>query len=207
MTVSVSVITSPSDFSQIAPMVFDGWQQPYNPQRKHFRPPFASRNEAVTYTRDDAISEFRAQDPKMFMLKAVDTETGDIVGFAQWYVNDKPDPYGERTVASWYAEGSEEKEFAERFINGLWAFIGKRVSRPHMDLHSIVVHLDHRKRGIGRLLTRWGLDKADELGIETVVGIPEVRNACETYTDFAFRSARFLQRGARTRSVGWDVLR
>jgi hypothetical protein len=76
--------------------------------------------------------QLRAADPKMFMLKAVDSETNAIVGFAQWYVNDKPDPYGERTVADWYPEGSDEREFAERFINGLWDFIGKRVTRPHM---------------------------------------------------------------------------
>jgi GNAT superfamily N-acetyltransferase len=31
------------------------------------------------------------------------------------------------------------------------------------------VHTEHRHRGVGRLLIRWGLDKADELGIETVI--------------------------------------
>jgi GNAT superfamily N-acetyltransferase len=41
--------------------------------------------------------------------------------------------------------------------------------RTYTDLHSIVVHPAHRGRGAGRLLIRWGLDKADELGIETVV--------------------------------------
>jgi len=37
------------------------------------------------------------------------------------------------------------------------------------DLLSLVVDPKERRRGIGRLLIRWGLDKADELGIETVV--------------------------------------
>ncbi|KAJ4377397.1 hypothetical protein N0V83_000222 [Neocucurbitaria cava] len=37
------------------------------------------------------------------------------------------------------------------------------------DLMSLVVHPSHRHRGAGRLLIRWGIAKADELGIETVI--------------------------------------
>ncbi len=39
----------------------------------------------------------------------------------------------------------------------------------HPDLHSLIVDPKHRFRGAGRLLVRWGIDKADELGIEVVV--------------------------------------
>jgi hypothetical protein len=132
MTITVSIITNEADFGEISPMVWDAWQQPYNPQLKHFRPKVATRAEAIAYNTERSIQRLRAGDPKMFMLKAVDSDTNVTVGFAQWYVNDKPDPYGERTVATWHPEGSEEREFAERFINGLWGFIGKRVTRPHM---------------------------------------------------------------------------
>ncbi|KAF1970881.1 hypothetical protein BU23DRAFT_570360 [Bimuria novae-zelandiae CBS 107.79] len=169
MTITISLITSEADFEEISPMVLDGWHSPYNPQLKHFRPVLPTRADAISYSSQRDVAKLREHDPKRFMLKAVDSATNAIIGFAQWYVNDKPDPYGERTVATWHPEGSDEREFAERFINGLWAFIGKRVTRPHMDLHSLVVHTGHRKRGVGRLLIRWGLDKADELGIETVI--------------------------------------
>ena len=132
MPVTVSIITEEADFEAIAPMVLDGWQEPYNPQLKHFRPVFATHDEAVEYGRQRSVQRLRDQDPKLFMLKAVDSDTNEAIGFAQWFVNDKPDPYGERTIATWHPEGSDEREFAEKFINGLWDFIGKRVSRPHM---------------------------------------------------------------------------
>ncbi|KAJ4358786.1 uncharacterized protein N0V89_003370 [Didymosphaeria variabile] len=169
MPITVSIIADKADLVEISPMVLDAWQQPYNPQLKHFRPTFPTHAEAIAYGTERSVKRLQENDPKLFMLKAVDSDSNEIVGFAQWYVNDKPDPYGERTVATWHPEGSDEREFAERFINGLWDFIGKRVTGPHMDLHSITVHTGHRYRGIGRLLIRWGLDKADELGIETVV--------------------------------------
>ncbi|KAF2438917.1 hypothetical protein P171DRAFT_423388 [Karstenula rhodostoma CBS 690.94] len=169
MPITVSVITDEADFNEISPMVLDAWQQPYNPQLKHFRPNLPTRDEAIAWSKERSIQRLREQDPRNFMLKAVDCDRNVIVGFAQWYVNDKPDPYGERTVATWHPEGSDEREFAERFINGLWDFIGKRVTRPHMDLHSITVHTEHRCRGVGRLLIRWGLNKADELSIETAI--------------------------------------
>lgn len=132
MPISVSVITNEDDFDEVSPMVLDAWQTPPNPQLKHFRPTFPTRAESVEYGKQRSLQRFREKDPKLFMLKAVDSDTNAIVGFAQWYVNDKLDPYGERTVATWHPEGSEEREFAERFINGLWGFIGKRVTAPHM---------------------------------------------------------------------------
>ena len=133
MPISILPI-SPPDIPLLAPLIHDAWQSPYNPQLKHFRPTFPTRAEAIVYGEHRLVQTFQKQDPKLFMLKAVDTETDTILGFAQWYVNDKEDPYGERTVATWYEEGSEEREFAERFINGLWGFIGGRVKGKHMGM-------------------------------------------------------------------------
>jgi predicted N-acetyltransferase YhbS len=33
----------------------------------------------------------------------------------------------------------------------------------------LVVHPDHRKKGVGKMLVQWGLERADALGVETVV--------------------------------------
>lgn len=132
MPLKISIVTDENDFEQIAPMDYEAWKFPHNPQLRHFRPQFETREESIEYIKDRAITSLRKNDPKNFQLKVVDTDTGEVVGFAVWYVNDKPDPYGEKTIATWHPEGSEEREFAERFINGLWGFIGKRVTRPHM---------------------------------------------------------------------------
>lgn len=130
MPITISIINDEADFHEVSPMVLDAWQKPYNPQLKHFRPVLSTREAAIAHSTQRSIERLRAQDPKMFMIKATDSDTNEIVGYAQWYVNDGP--AGERTEATWHPEGSDEREFAERFINGLWDFIGRRVTRPHM---------------------------------------------------------------------------
>ncbi|KAF1941159.1 hypothetical protein EJ02DRAFT_512580 [Clathrospora elynae] len=183
MPLTVSLITDPSDFSQISPLDYDAWRTPYNPQLKHFRPSLPSRAEEIAYAKNKAVKRLQQNDPNRFIIKVTDDETGEIIGWAVWVVNDEKDGDGEgdgKTVAYWYPEGSEEREFAEVFINGLWGFVGRRVTRRHMDLASVVVATSHRHRGAGRLLLRWGTAKADELGIETVISsLPSARGAYE----------------------------
>jgi GNAT superfamily N-acetyltransferase len=49
-----------------------------------------------------------------------------------------------------------------------------------IDLLSLVVDQAYRGRGAGRMLIRFGTDKADELGIETVVSsLPSAKGAYE----------------------------
>ncbi|KAF1847910.1 uncharacterized protein K460DRAFT_393128 [Cucurbitaria berberidis CBS 394.84] len=180
MPLTVSLVTDSSDFDQIIPMDYDAWRTPYNPQLKHFRPPFPTREESLAHAKEKATKKFEEHDPDYFMVKVTDTATSEIIGWATWAINDPQKSTGEKTVAHWHAEGSEEREFAEMFINGLWGFIAERVTRKHMDLLSIVVHPSHRHRGAGRLLIRWGTAKADELGIETVISsLASARGAYE----------------------------
>ncbi|CAO2647237.1 Nn.00g081590.m01.CDS01 [Neocucurbitaria sp. VM-36] len=123
MPLTVSLITSPSDFDQIIPMDYDAWLTPYNPQLKHFRPVFPTREESIAYTKKRDIARFNANDPNNFMIKVTDEET---------------------------------------------------------DLMSLTVNPSHRHRGAGRRLIRWGIAKADELGIETVISsLPSARGAYE----------------------------
>ncbi|KAF2642894.1 hypothetical protein P280DRAFT_467030 [Massarina eburnea CBS 473.64] len=170
MPLETAIVTSPSELPEIGALDYVGWQTPYNPQLKHFRPSFSSREEAIKWYIIDRTTLLQEGNPKITFIKAIDTEIGMILGYALWEYNDLASEGSTGAIqALWHPEGSDEREFAERFVNGLWGFIGKRVTRPHMDLLGIVVHPDHRKRGAGRLLIRWGIDKADELGIETVV--------------------------------------
>jgi len=131
MPIIVSLIEEETDFDELHPMIFDSWQDPPNPQLKHFRPSYLNREESIEYGKKRSVNTFRAKNPKTFMLKAVDTDTKKAVGYAQWCVNDNPG-HSEPTVATWYPEGSDERKFAEMFINGLWSYMSDRVTRPHM---------------------------------------------------------------------------
>ena len=132
MTLKLSIVTDPNDLPALCTMDYLGWQTPYNPQLKHFRPVLPTREASVAYSVKLRTEALKSKSGKRFMLKVVETDIDEIVGTAIWEINDKPEPYGEPTKAVWHPEGSEEREFAEIFINGLWKYIGERVTRAHM---------------------------------------------------------------------------
>lgn len=137
MPLIVSQVKDISEFDEIIPMDYDAWQTPYNPQLKHFRPVFKTREESIEYTKARDIKRFQEADPNCFMLKVTDDVTNEVVGWANWVVNDPEKSHGEEgemIVANWHPEGSEEREFAELFINGLWGFLSERVTRKHMGI-------------------------------------------------------------------------
>jgi GNAT superfamily N-acetyltransferase len=197
MPLTVSQITDPSDFNELMSMEYDAWRVPYNPQLKHFRPDMLDRTDSIARAiakNEKALQEHKSNE---FMIKVTDTETNEIIGFAFWELNEMKVQGDGKMEASWYPEGSEEKEFAELFMDGLSGFMNERVTRKHMgnlnqcllrwncahcspDLHSITVHTSHRHRGAGRMLIRWGTGKADEFGVETVISsLPSARGAYE----------------------------
>jgi hypothetical protein len=155
MTLIASVVTSESEFDKICPMDYDGWLVPYNPQLKHFRAYTPNREAAIATQIAKSVKSFRAHDPEsMWWVKVEDSDTGEVVGTSVWQVN-RPDPSKEPepTQAYWHPEGSEEREFAERFINGLWGFLGSRVTRPHMGM-ILIVEYGNAELGSNRLSNR-----------------------------------------------------
>jgi hypothetical protein len=139
MPFTLSLVTNPSDFHTLCPMAHDAWQTPYNPQLKHFVRPLPTRAEAI----EDMIARYQqrlAEHPHdRWWIKVVDSETGEPVGLAYWSLEkgrrvggDGQEEEEEKTTAFWYPEGSVERRFAERFIDGLHRFIAERVPRPHL---------------------------------------------------------------------------
>ena len=112
-------------------MDHDAWQTPYNPQRKHFRPLFPTREESIAYAQARDTKRFLERDSDVFMIKATDSQTQEIIGWATWVVHGAKEGEG-KVEASYYPEGSEEREFAEIFLNGLRRFIADRVPRKHL---------------------------------------------------------------------------
>ncbi|KAI1206063.1 uncharacterized protein F4807DRAFT_464073 [Annulohypoxylon truncatum] len=41
------------------------------------------------------------------------------------------------------------------------------MTRSHLKLQQLDVHTDYRSRGAGRMLTDWGINEADELGLKS----------------------------------------
>ncbi|KAF2815720.1 acyl-CoA N-acyltransferase [Mytilinidion resinicola] len=168
----LSEVTSEADFDAIMPVLFRAFHSPYNSFSKFFNP--------IHTTLEAAIQDSKARQVAMWKgnqdchwLKVTDAESGDVIGAACWEVNatgyDKGGGSKKAFNASWHIEGSEEKLWAEKLIGGLKGFLKEKMTRPHLELDQLIVDPEHRRKGIGRMLINWGVKKADEMGVETVI--------------------------------------
>lgn len=62
-------------------------------------------------------------------------------------------------------------------------------SKPYLMLNSLACHPDHHKRGAGTMMLKWGLERADELGLEMYLDTSQL--ARPMYEKWGFE----LQRG------------
>jgi hypothetical protein len=132
MPLTISLVTSEADIPRIAEIDYEGWHTPYNPQLKHFRPILPTRDDYIAWSLKREWLD--PTNPNVFLVKCVNTDQNLIIGYAKWEVNEGSDAKGgvETTKAEWHVEGSEDREFAQRFVDGLEGFIGERVRRPHI---------------------------------------------------------------------------
>ncbi|ROW07983.1 hypothetical protein VMCG_03596 [Cytospora schulzeri] len=101
------------------------------------------------------------EDPMTTFLKIVDPTTGDIMAWATWYrypamteeeLARGPEPL-EWPLPQWYLP---LMKYRYEVMKG----------RPHYLLGMIVTAPEYRRRGAASLLVQWGIDKADEDGVE-----------------------------------------
>ncbi|KAK5114061.1 hypothetical protein LTR85_010367 [Meristemomyces frigidus] len=102
-----------------------------------------------------------------------DPETGEntIIGFAEWFIYDKPRPpeqYRKTPFllsASWVADESE-REKAKRWLQPV---IDKRVKWLGGNSHAILMYMcvdkAWRRQGASTMCVQWGLDRCKELGL------------------------------------------
>ncbi|KAE8133671.1 acyl-CoA N-acyltransferase [Aspergillus pseudotamarii] len=99
------------------------------------------------------------------LIKAVDTTTGDVVGFAQWKLPSTEFPPSGENV-----EKQKKVEWPTSGDNALCAKHFKAIDKkehefmgsiPHYSLDMLATHPKFGGRGIGSQLLGWGLEEAD----------------------------------------------
>ncbi|KAF2676359.1 acyl-CoA N-acyltransferase [Lentithecium fluviatile CBS 122367] len=108
-------------------------------------------------------------------LKCIDTSTGQIIAGSRWTHHRPSDPTAKfRTAEEVEADLKIGQPYDESNTEVWNVFFGllydnKRQImglRPYYSLDTLVTHPDHHRRGAGGLLIKWGLEKADEAGLE-----------------------------------------
>ncbi|KAF2090536.1 acyl-CoA N-acyltransferase [Saccharata proteae CBS 121410] len=134
----------------------------------HIYPPTTARVAEAETTLRNALKT----KPHLRYLKAIDTDTGEMVAGAKWepleqgrsqediaaLAHDIPQPLDEEEARLC---GAAMEDFFG-YLNRSRQAMG---TKPHYVLHLLITHPNHHRRGAGGLLLRWGTEKADAAGL------------------------------------------
>lgn len=141
-----------------------------------FYPNGVSENDRE-HMRADTLKSMRKSKPteQLLFIKAVDTELPEgqnVVSTAKWMIY--PRQRSEEELNKDEEEGSRDSMFSEGAnVPAMQAFFGELAQgrrerfggEPYMLLSLLVVSPEHQRRGLGALQLKYGLEKADELGL------------------------------------------
>ncbi|MCJ1289374.1 hypothetical protein MMC34_000906 [Xylographa carneopallida] len=126
----------------------------------------AGQAEAVT-----SFTKSLSTNPTAHFLKAVDDNTGAILGWGEWLVMDQG-LYVEEKADDSKWESEAEREWA----GVLWAPLGavraqaaERAGGRFLLLNLLCVDPEYQRSGAGTALMRWGTKIADERGVEAIL--------------------------------------
>ncbi|KAI1875933.1 uncharacterized protein JN550_001429 [Neoarthrinium moseri] len=180
MTLKLLEIDPETDFPDISRCMFESHETPVQPFFQAFFPTHGHGDQA----REDAIAEgaarlrsWHTEDPTSYWQKVVDTSTGQIAGAALWNIC-KEDPFAEehQMEVTWFPN-DKSRHFVEQFLQ-IYEEPRARVGRrPQVYLFILFTHPNYRRQGAAQQCLNWGMNKADEMGVEmfldsTPVGKP-----------------------------------
>ncbi|WEW54610.1 hypothetical protein PRK78_000030 [Emydomyces testavorans] len=174
-----------ADFPEMVAAQWEAFETPYQGILHAVCPIFDNdRAASLADNTQRQLKEHREAGSASHWVKVVDVDAGNkIVGAARWLVYEK-NPFTEASgdrdrdsgpVADWFLENSVEREYVSRLIAQIGAGRMKFARRPHLciqlmhrtlDLYSAFTIPKYRCAGVGTLLTQWGLEKADNMGLE-----------------------------------------
>jgi GNAT superfamily N-acetyltransferase len=123
--------------------------------------------ENVTKKNEATLKTIRAQSGAK-LIQVVDTETGEMIAGSMWdvYATEQTEEQLDKTLAKPTLEQGYKPEFEplyEHLKGNRRRIMG---TRPYIYLDVLFTHPRHHRRGAGAMMVKYGVDLADELGIE-----------------------------------------
>lgn len=200
MSFTLQEVDPAKDFAELIECEWDSYE---NPRQTFFRL-FCPIHGTGSSARDDSLKEatsrqlyWHQSDPTSYWQKVVN-ENGKIVAGALWKIC-PTNPFAQaddHSEVSWYPKGGERdyvahalKQFeAPRIEKGQRPQVctcfshmnmrpGSLLKQSLSDLNIIFTHPDYRRQGIADIIMKWGIEKADAMGVEmwldaTEYGVP-----------------------------------
>ncbi|KAF4626960.1 hypothetical protein G7Y89_g11196 [Cudoniella acicularis] len=169
-------VTTKEELDRVTDCMWESYHVPYTPFINILFPVFANTDEG--YSAAVAESKTRLWSHHVDDLTSkwvyVTDESGEVFSGAHWifhevstYLNGAP------TIdATWHPEG-EGRKFASHVVNQVYGSRGQRLRRPHAQLDMMFTHPKQRRKGYGSMLMKWGMDRAEEMGLEVYVEASE----------------------------------
>lgn len=137
MPLELQEVTSDADFDELIPLQWISYEQPFNPFLIIFCPTRGTdptaRAESIQESKERQLQWHKA-DPSSHWLKVVDTDTGKVIGGAEWNVHES-DPYAKPPeqpfTAYWWEEG-EKRQFVDAALGQWMAPRMERMRKPHL---------------------------------------------------------------------------
>lgn len=165
MTISIQPCDS-SDMPQIFAIISDVFQD----EQPFVDAIFPNHSTPAGRSRGTRTLTQMHQNPAFKFLKAIDSETKQIVGQATWLVLDRPLEHEKLEGEGW--DTAEDEEFSRLLHEQQLRYrieASRKANGRILVLDCLAVCTDHHRRGIGGQLVKWGTELADEMQVEAVV--------------------------------------
>ncbi|KAI1084206.1 hypothetical protein F5B20DRAFT_524032 [Whalleya microplaca] len=178
MTLKLHELTNEDEFKLVVDIEHEAYSNPFNGVWEITKG--SSTEECCarqfSWHRNDSSSHW---------IYVTDEASGDVIGGTQWHIHET-NPYAVEQpmrTAYWWPEGPM-KQIGDQLIRDLRMHRPGHMSKPHLLISYCFVGSMHRNRGAASLMLKWGLEKADDLGLDTFVESTEV--ARRTYEKHGF---------------------
>ncbi|KAI0116465.1 hypothetical protein GGR51DRAFT_555490 [Nemania sp. FL0031] len=163
MSLKLHELTTEDEFQLVMDVEFEAYSKPFN----------GFWDLLVGASRD----EWRARqwswhtgDPSSHWVYVTDDTTGHVIGATNWNIHNTKSPWveGAPVLTAYWLEGPK-KNIGDQLFASFFGNRPKLMSKPHLLISYCCVHSLHRRRGAARLMLEWGINKADELGLDCFV--------------------------------------
>ncbi|RHZ61797.1 putative GNAT family acetyltransferase [Aspergillus thermomutatus] len=184
-------VVSDDDFPELIRALWEAFENPYQGIVRLFFPIHNNDREgSLKACIQGQLEEYHQQQPHVTWIKIVDTEANKIAAAAKWYFY-RENPYAKQEgpiVAEWFPEGLT-REFATEAVRQFEHPREQMARRPHAFLHIAFALPEYRGQGLGHLFMRWGVGKADAMGLEAWLDASEFGEPL--YKKYGFRKVLF----------------
>ncbi|KAI0977176.1 hypothetical protein F4678DRAFT_412101, partial [Xylaria arbuscula] len=197
------------DFPELTERLIEAFEHP--PQgfiHAYFAPP--SRDEVGRRERiNEAATRYESwneHSPNNYWQKVIDTQTGAIVGGALWKIYSE-DPFAEQhSVEATWLPNDGSRKFAEAFLK-LYATPRAALGRrPQVYLSIIFTSPSHRRRGLAQQIMSWGIEKANQMGVEMFIDATEMGKPLYEQNGFTCVEVNKIIPKTECKDEGWKEL-